>query len=68
MLRRLLYTVFFCMLAGLSCQASNQKLLSRLDSILSNREAYHNSKEMYISILKNYAKKKAKQGRTVKNI
>ncbi|MDN5554928.1 DUF6377 domain-containing protein [Prevotella sp.] len=58
MLRRLLYTVFFCMLAGLSCQASNQKLLSRLDSILSNREAYHNSKEMYISILKNYAKKK----------
>lgn len=46
------------MLAGLSCQASNQRLLLRLDSILSNREAYHNSKEMYISILKNYAKKK----------
>ena len=58
MLKRLLYTIFFCMLAGLSCQASNQRLLLRLDSILSNREAYHNSKEMYISILKNYAKKK----------
>ena len=56
------------MLAGLSCQASNQRLLLRLDSILSNSEAYHNSKEMYISILKNYAKKKAKQGRTVKNL
>ena len=46
------------MLAGLSCQGSNQRLLLRLDSILSNREAYYNSKEMYISILKNYAKKK----------
>lgn len=58
MLKRLLYTIFFCMLAGLSCQGSNQRLLLRLDSILSNREAYYNSKEMYISILKNYAKKK----------
>ncbi len=57
MLKRLLYTVFFCMLTVLSCQASNQKLLSRLDDILSHREAYHISKQRYISILKDYAAK-----------